>query len=198
MYDKAKKENKVLKGENTILQEQNHRWRQESKEFKTRYKISLSIIDSLKIALALQKSNNRILENNHNMLKESYDALMNNNNKLINENARKNRLLLEKLEEKEHMLAKLSNDLKIKEEELSKREKRINELENLIIEKENALANLKKNLLDALSGFKDKGLEIVQKDGKIYVMLDNKLLFSSGSYTVKEEGIKAIKKLGKF
>ena len=45
--------------------------------------------------------------------------------------------------------------------------------------------------------FENKGLTITQKNGKVYVSLDESLLFASGSYTVGERGTDALKKLAK-
>ena len=46
-------------------------------------------------------------------------------------------------------------------------------------------------------GFEGKGLTITQKNGKVYVSLDESLLFASGSTKVEDKGVEAIKKLAK-
>ena len=46
-------------------------------------------------------------------------------------------------------------------------------------------------------GFTDKGLNVETKEGKVYVSMEDKLLFASGSWTVSEKGVEAIKSLAK-
>ena len=46
-------------------------------------------------------------------------------------------------------------------------------------------------------GFADKGLNVESRDGKVYVSLDSKLMFASGSWTVSKEGNEAIANLAK-
>jgi len=89
----------------------------------------------------------------------------------------------------------LLDSLALKQYELSKGLERVGELERLVIEKEQNLSLLKKNLSDALLSFKGKGLTVEQRNGKVYVSMENKLLFKSGSWTVGNEGKRAINQL---
>jgi chemotaxis protein MotB len=81
--------------------------------------------------------------------------------------------------------------------ELQKREQRVNELEEIIANKDAIVKALKDKVAQALLGFRDKGLSVVEKDGKVYISMDAKLLFASGSTKVDSEGIKALKELSK-
>ena len=81
--------------------------------------------------------------------------------------------------------------------ELQKREKRVNELEQIIANKDAIVRALKEKVTKALLGFRDKGLSVIEKDGKVYISMDAKLLFASGSTKVDSEGIKALKELAK-
>lgn len=130
-------------------------------------------------------------------LKESYDALEENSSQALAENSRQNRELLQKLEDKEAALAKEQNRLEQLQKDLQARAQRVQELENLIAEKEQKMQNLKENLSRALTNFEGKGLSVEMRDGKVYVSMENKLLFASGSWTVGNEGEKAVKELGK-
>ena len=71
----------------------------------------------------------------------------------------------------------------------------INELKVLIGEKESAMKALKQTISNALKGFEGKGLTVIQKNGKVYVSMENKLLFNSGSWAVGSNGKKAVKDL---
>ena len=61
--------------------------------------------------------------------------------------------------------------------------------------KEREMEAVRSSVTKALVGFADKGLNVETKDGKVYVSMDNKLLFPSASWTVSKEGINAIKQL---
>ena len=91
----------------------------------------------------------------------------------------------------------LLDSLNLKQYELNKGLLRVGELERLIIEKEQNLSLLKKNLSNALLNFEGKGLTVEQRNGKVYVSMENKLLFKSGSWTVGSQGKKAINQLSK-
>jgi len=70
-------------------------------------------------------------------------------------------------------------------------------LEALIAAQEEAANALRAKVTDALLGFADKGLSIEQKNGKVYVSLEAKLLFPSGSTKIDPEGQKALIDLAK-
>lgn len=61
--------------------------------------------------------------------------------------------------------------------------------------KERELESVRASVTKALTGFADKGLNVETKDGKVYVSMENKLLFPSASWTVSKDGIAAIKQL---
>ncbi len=101
------------------------------------------------------------------------------------------------LQRKEDALRNLENELGNKQKLLEEREKRVNELEELIQRKDDAMKTLKNKVAAALKGFESKGLTVVEKNGKIYVSLEAKLLFASGSTSVETEGKKALVDLAK-
>jgi len=108
------------------------------------------------------------------------------------------------LQKKEDELRLLELELNKKKEDLDRlsldlaaREKRVNELESLIAQKDAAVKALKDKIAEALLGFKDKGLTIEQKNGRVYVSMEAKLLFSSGSTVVDPKGKKTLIELAK-
>ncbi len=101
------------------------------------------------------------------------------------------------LQRKEDALATLESELATKSRLLVEREQRVNELEELIQRKDEAVKALKTKVANALKGFENNGLTVVQKNGKIYVSLEAKLLFNSGSTVVEEGGKKALIDLAK-
>lgn len=99
-------------------------------------------------------------------------------------------------------LTGLQKDLKNREQKMQQlqtdlvsREAKVNELQQVINAKDSAVNALKNNLTQALLGFKDAGLEVNIKDGKVYVSLSEQLLFASGSTVVDKKGKEAIVKL---
>ena len=82
------------------------------------------------------------------------------------------------------------------EADMLERSQRIAELEALIASKDQAMRDLKNAISKALTAFEGKGLTVEQRDGKVYVSMENKLLFKSGSWAVGPEGRTAIEQLG--
>lgn len=129
-------------------------------------------------------------------LKASYDALEANSSSALSENSRRNRNLLAELDEKEKSLKAEQARLEKLQKDLTSRSNRIDELEGLIAAKDAKMNALKTAVSNALTNFEGKGLTVEQRDGKVYVSMENKLLFSSGSWTVNAEGRKAVQQLG--
>lgn len=136
------------------------------------------------------------LQKKYDNLDNSYLALEQNSSKEIANNIQKNRELLAQLEAKELALTAENNRLLKLESDMQKRSKRITELETLISSKDQAMRDLKNAISNALTAFKGKGLTVEQRDGKVYVSMENKLLFESGSWAVGTDGRKAIEQLG--
>jgi chemotaxis protein MotB len=101
------------------------------------------------------------------------------------------------LQRKEEALMQLENELKAKQALLAEREQRVNELEEMIRRKDEAAQQLKTRVANALKGFENQGLSVVYKNGKIYVSMEAKLLFASGSTVVEPQGKNALIELAK-
>ena len=69
------------------------------------------------------------------------------------------------------------------------------ELENLLKQKDSSVNKLKETLTKALLGYKESGMTVTSRDGKVYVSVDEKLLFASGRTDVSPLGKKALLKL---
>ncbi len=129
-------------------------------------------------------------------LQKSYDALEQNSSSAIADNAKKNRELLAQLEAKEQALAAENARLEKLKKDMEARSQRIAELETIISSKDAAMTKLKNAISKALTNFEGKGLTVEQRDGKVYVSMENKLLFESGSWAVGKNGKEAVKQLG--
>jgi chemotaxis protein MotB len=135
------------------------------------------------------------LQHKYKNLDESYNLLSAQSSKKLAEQSEKNQALLAQLEEKEKTLAAESIRLENLQKELNQRSQQITQLQNLIDAKEAQMQQLKQSISNALHNFEGKGLTVVHKNGKIYVSMENKLLFNSGSWAVGTEGKKAVEQL---
>lgn len=115
-------------------------------------------------------------------LQKEYALLEQNSDQKIQESIGSNNALLK--------------EIAIKEAQLLARSERVDQLEQLMLEQKQALLELKQRLTDALLNFEGKGLTVEQRNGKVYVSMENKLLFRSGSWNVGGEGQKALSQLG--
>jgi chemotaxis protein MotB len=156
-------------------------------------------LDSSALKSALEKANSDYAKlksdyeaslNKFNVLQDSYTALEKNSSDALQSNMKKNRELLDQLDDKAQALA-------LEQERLNKSAQRLKELEDLIAAKEASMQKLKETLSKALNSFEGKGLTVEQKNGKVYVSMENKLLFNSGSWAVGPEGKKAVIEVGK-
>lgn len=93
------------------------------------------------------------------------------------------------------MVAENARLAKLKQE-LEARSQRVAELENVIASKDAAMTKLKNAISKALTNFEGNGLTVEQRNGKVYVSMENKLLFESGSWAVGAKGKQAVKQLG--
>jgi len=129
-------------------------------------------------------------------LQESYDALEANSSKALAENSKQNRELLAQLDEKQADLAAEQTRLEKMQRDLTERSRRVEELEAMIAAKDAKMRALKDAISKALVDFEGNGLTVEQRDGKVYVSLENKLLFESGSWNVGAKGKQAVNQLG--
>ncbi len=111
-------------------------------------------------------------------LNDSYTALKNRYEQLVASGSAEAARMLRQLEQSQT--------------DLTAREKRVSELEQLLAAREKALSDIRRKVADALLGFEGKGLTITQRDGKVYVSMDDKLLFRSGSWEIDPAGAKAV------
>ena len=188
-YAYVKKENRKLSEENESLLSEKNKTENELSKLQKDYDEALAQRDKYQADYTAAKTN---LEN----LKASYDALEKNSSASIAENSRKNRELLAQLEAKEQALATENSRLENIKKELEQRSNRVAELENMIAAKDAAMTQLKNAISKALTDFEGKGLTVEQRDGKVYVSMENKLLFKSGSWAVGAQGKRAVKQLG--
>lgn len=143
------------------------------------------------------KSQLKSSENNLSTLQSSYAALEKNSDDVLQSNMSKNRELLAELEAKGKKLTAEQDRLNKLKSDLLASSNRLAELESIMAAKDAAMNKLRETLSKALNNFEGKGLSVDQKDGKVYVSMENKLLFQTGSWAVGTEGRKAVEEVAK-
>jgi chemotaxis protein MotB len=106
------------------------------------------------------------------------------------------------LKQKEDILRQLEQSMDLKKValdeltlELEKKNARMAELEKILDSQKKIVQDLKNKVSDALLGYENNGLTVVNKNGKVYVSLDEKLLFKTASWDIDANGKNALKKL---
>jgi len=178
-YIKLRSENAELKEKLDTLSNQHLRCQADLDNLKIKYETLKNQYETLDKLYTVK-------ENAYKKLQASYEALSKSSSQTLAYEAEKNKKLLEELEKKQKELAK-------EKAELDARSKKIDQLENLLKQKDEKLQTLKSSLTRALTGFKNQGLKVEEKNGKIYISMENKLLFDSGSWNIKQNGKDAIK-----
>lgn len=206
----AKKYNDLLEREKKCSEEL-EQYKTSSLDFEGKAKDLQTRHDVLKKEITMLKSDTSKMGTDYRFLQTQYDKMVVQNeslekafDKLRLAGAKETATLQSELEgknlelqRKEDALMTLEADLKAKEQLLAEREQRVNELEEAIKRKDDATKLLKAKVANALKGFESQGLTVVQKNGKIYVSMEAKLLFASGSTTVEPQGKKALIELAK-
>ena len=97
-----------------------------------------------------------------------------------------------RISENEKLMERISK----RENELADKITRVDDLERLISQQKELMQGLKERLSNALLNYEGKGLSVEAREGKVYVSMENKLLFQSGSWDVETEGKSALASLG--
>lgn len=175
-----------------------------AKDLQARYDVMKKEVTALKIDTSNLGNNYRLLQTQYDKMVIQNEALETVFDKLRLAGAKETGLLQAELEgknielqRKEDALTVLEMDLKNKEQLLADREQRVNELEEAMQRKDEATKLLKTKVANALKGFESQGLSVIQKNGKIYVSMEAKLLFASGKTDVEAQGKKALIELAK-
>jgi chemotaxis protein MotB len=185
-----KKENRKLADDNEDLTKVKNQLDIDGAKLKADY-------DKLKAERDKLQADYSASDKNLKTLQASYNALEKDSNEALAANINKNRELLAKLETKEKSLAAEQDRLNKLKADLEASSKRLSELESYIAAKDASMKKLKETLSKSLKAFEGKGLTVEQRNGKVYVSMENKLLFGTGSWAVGAEGKTAVVAVGK-
>lgn len=193
--DDYKAENLKLTGKNRELEIKIAELEKET--LKLSQELSLAQIDRNKAIEEL----NVLSERNNNLLTAQEDLIKGNvteTKKLLAEL----QVAQEDLRKKEEILRQLEQSMDLKKIsldeltlELEKKNARMAELERILDGQKKIADELKTKVSEALLGFENNGLTVSNKNGKVYVSLDEKLLFKTASWDIDANGRNALKKL---
>ncbi|TNF42363.1 MAG: flagellar motor protein MotB, partial [Bacteroidetes bacterium] len=168
--------------------------------------------DTEKLSGELQKTRDDLAQKRDevNSLSARYDELQRAQAELAAGKAQETQRLLgelhqaqTELQQREDLMRDLEMNLDTKKAaleeltyELEKRNARLAELEKMLDAQQKAVKALKDKVSDALFGFENNGLTVSMKNGQVYVSMEDKLLFKTGSYEIDANGRTVLRKLG--
>ena len=192
-----------------ITKEENKNLNVENTELKSKIDIYNNRLKTMHEDSLERENKLHSIDIKYDKLNRQYSNLQQAQDQLLSGNISETKKILQELQntqsgiiEKEDMLRKLEDNLKAEQsmlnqykKELEDKSARLAELESILNRKDSVVNALKDKVSRALMGFADMGLAVEMKNGKVYVSLDEQLLFKSGSTVVDPKGVSALKKL---
>lgn len=143
------------------------------------------------------------------IIERRFSDLQNAQQELVRGNDEQTKKLLAELHaaqdnmrQKEDILRRLEMSLDSKKTaldeltyELDKKNVRLAELERILDAQKKIVEDLKSKVSEALLGYENNGLTVTLKNGKVYVSLDEELLFKSAKWDIDAAGKAALNKL---
>jgi len=175
-----------------------------SKDYQSKYEVASKQLEQLVADSAKLGSEYRLLRAKYDKQVATIEALEVNYNKLRLSGAKDVAELSAELEaqrielqKKEQTLLKKEADLAEQQAVITKQQDELANLQEIIKQQEEATRLLKEKVAHALKNFESQGLTVEERNGKIYVSLEAKLLFASGSTKVEPNGKSALIELAK-
>ena len=189
--DNFASENDKLKQKNMSLEASNTEYKSRVEQLSAKNKELLADYEEILYQLNIQKQNKNVLDKEINDLQNQIKILNSGSSAEIEK-------LLNDLNETRNDLNVREDKLREAEKELEARNAKLIELQNILAQKDEAVKALKNKVMNALVGFNNNGLTVHEKNGKVYVSLDEKLLFKTGKWDVDPNGQKALQELSKL
>lgn len=205
-YSALESRNDQLNKQHAIMKDELAAARSENKRLLDQLKQMRGAITQAELDIANLKQTLETTKKQYADAKGKYDETVSKYMKQLsgtNANLTSARRLLEdrkkELNDKESRLEILEKEYQERKERMDdlllKLEDRDNELKRAIGQRSKALSSITDKVAKAMVGFESKGLKIDIKDDKLYITLEDRLLFAKGSWEVSAEGLKALAKL---
>ena len=190
-FEETKAQNQEYKSDNTKLKDKCRLLEEDSREAGAKYNVLKSENSSLKDKISDLKSEYNVLREQLKRIEDSYS----NMSDISSTGSEEIKTLLKKVKDANNELVERENRIIELEKKRKLEQAKLEELQNALKRKDAAVRSLKDKISGALLGFEKKGLTVKVKNGKVYVSMEDKLLFKSGSWQVDERGRQALVKL---
>ena len=219
----SSKKYKDLLGKRESIEQENSKLKDENRNLRTSNNERASLIakQEKQIANLAEDTTNlgrnyRSMQDRYRGLNKNYQDLLAQNQNLIKGNQRETKKILAQLQKSQSDLIKREDSLAVLESEFNKRKNELdalseqmaamqerlrqkelayNALNDEVKHKDSTMMALKNSVANALVGFKDQGLTVTTRNGRVYVSMENNLMFASGSFDVNANGKDALNKL---
>jgi chemotaxis protein MotB len=217
------KQYNLLKDNNTKCEEERGRLNRENDSLKIRVRELSSgnmVLEREKAALISDSTKRQIafvaLSQDYSKLQDRYNDLNLAHEALLKGAQSESKKLLAEIQKAQSLLMQREDSLRALEGQLNTRSSKLTsaqaqmdsllrnlnekntalvELQTMLAKKDSISNALRQKVKNALTGFEGKGLSITQKNGMVYVSMEDKLLFKSGSFEIDTRGADAIKEL---
>lgn len=203
-YEEANARNKAMQGEVDAANARARDAQASLDEMRSQFEEDHKRLTRLQQDTAVLGTSLRQITVQYDKINALNNELLAKYNNLLAGHGSENRKLLSDLEalrldlmNREDSVMALSRRVAEKEGALADRERKLSELQAELSAKDAAMRDLRERVSSALTGFEGRGLTVEQRNGRIYVSMDNKLLFQSGSAAVDANGRDLIGKLAK-
>jgi chemotaxis protein MotB len=190
VQDKLKAENGQLQQSKMEMEAANAELKSRVEQLTAQNKELRSQLEDALYNMNVQKQNNSVFQKEMADMQRQLDAANSGSSAEIAK-------LLNELKNTQGDLNTREDKLRAAEKELEERNAKLIELQNVLAQKDQAVKDLKNKVMNALVGFNNNGLTVHEKNGKVYVSLEEKLLFKTGKWDVDPKGQEAIRELSK-
>lgn len=208
-FHELEDKNKIISEDRERFLEQSEMLSVDNTEMKTKINMLEEELEMLETNTAETKKSYDQLSGEYADLSRRYEDLQQTQEAILTGHSRETSRLLtelqntqENLQLKEDRLRELEqnvsdrmHELERLRLELNERNQRLIEMERIMYAKDSLMRALKNTIGEALYGFQQEGLSVSIRNGKVYVSMEEKLLFKTGSIEVDPRGESALKKL---
>ena len=149
----------------------------------------------------LRRRNDRLEQDTTHMgeglrrLRRQHEQFVEQTETLMEGQTAETRQVMSRLQETQRDLQRREDELNRTMNEMAEKEQRVNELEDILQRQDSIVEELRHTVSSALLGFQDEGLSVEIRNGKVYVSLEENLLFATGSTQVDRQGEQALREL---
>ncbi len=196
-YEELQNRRQQCKETNVKLRAENERLHTKNNELTSRSDTKKKTIDKYKTDITRLSEDLAGLQNNYDQLHKTYQILLDKNEKLLEGDRSETQRILKQLQQTQKDLQQREDKLQTAARKLEEKDARLGELESVLKKQDSLVNSIRKRVSDALLGFEEEGLSVEIRKGKVYVSLEERLLFESGQYDVDPHGAKALQELAK-